>query len=337
MNTNDRNSPGFTLVELLVVIAIIGILIALLLPAIQAAREAARCSQCQNNLRQIGAAGQSHLTQHGFFPTAGWSAAFVGDPDRGYGKGQPGGWIYTLMPFMEMRQVFDMGKGLPGGIPHPSQSSPKAQAAARMSEMPATALVCPTRRRVTAFAVSYPGEDSGRVNAATSHVHGRSDYAGNGGSGPYIHLGDAGPWTWPQVTPTVWLDEKRFDGIIFQRSTIRQKEILDGLSNTYFVGEKNVQPDHYYDGWDPGDTGPMVQGYDWDTVRMGNNAGEPLLRDRMGQSAAGCFGSAHAQNCHFVFCDGSVHPISYNINMEIHGRLAARKDRKVIDLDQIAP
>jgi prepilin-type N-terminal cleavage/methylation domain-containing protein len=103
---------GFTLVELLVVIAIIGILVALLLPAIQAAREAARRTQCTNHLKQLSLGMIQHAETHGHLPTAGWLGSWVGDPDRGFDERQPGGWIYNILPFIEEQQVHDMGIGL---------------------------------------------------------------------------------------------------------------------------------------------------------------------------------------------------------------------------------
>src|SRR3954453_2916900 len=92
---------GFTLVELLVVIAIIGILVALLLPAIQAAREAARRTQCKNHLKQIAVACLNYESSQKAFPAGGWGFRWMGDPDRGMGRGQPGGWIFQVCSYLE--------------------------------------------------------------------------------------------------------------------------------------------------------------------------------------------------------------------------------------------
>ena len=106
-----RNHLGFALVELLVVITIIGILISLLLPAVQSAREAARRTQCPNNLKQMGLAILNHHQAHDYFPTTGWGANWVGDPDRGFTERQPGGWIYNTLPFIEQQTLRDIGSG----------------------------------------------------------------------------------------------------------------------------------------------------------------------------------------------------------------------------------
>src|SRR4051812_41616304 len=91
---------GLTLIELLIAVAIISLLIQVSLPAVQMARESARQTYCKNNLSQLALACSMHANDLGHFPTGGWNSAWVGDPNRGFGKKQPGGWGYNILPYI---------------------------------------------------------------------------------------------------------------------------------------------------------------------------------------------------------------------------------------------
>jgi prepilin-type N-terminal cleavage/methylation domain-containing protein/prepilin-type processing-associated H-X9-DG protein len=332
---------GFTLVELLVVIAIIGILIALLLPAVQAAREAARRSQCANNLKQIGTAALTHESAHAHYPTGGWGWRWVGDPDRGFGEAQPGGWIYNILCYMEENNLRERGAGL--------DPATKATVLAGLIQVPVNTFSCPTRRPPGAYEGNYAGACYRNVSCADAGgrvPEAKTDYAANIGdyntsnttgvnySGPTsISAVDSGDHSWPDFIYYL-------TGVSFLRSRITVTDITDGTNNTYFAGEKAVHPDHYYTGSQWGDDNTLYCGHDWDIMRWASE-NEKLVPDyRLDrESATACnfyFGAAHTSVCNFVFCDGSVHGVSYEISPVVHACLGNRCDGRAYDKRDVA-
>ena len=356
----NQKSTAFTLVELLVVITIIGILIALLLPAVQAAREAARRLQCTNNLKQIGLAALDHEQINGWLPTGGWGRNWTGDPTCGFGKNQPGGMHYNILPYMEQQTLHDLGSERTINTPFPSTSTLAAEYALRL-QTPLAGFVCPTRRAP----VLYPLTDSSFFNAPTITWQtagtkvARSDYAASGGDTSYGTAMTSGPvdlFTGFKIPEAEWKSGGSdflfgisngyyTSGVNYVRSTVKMADIKDGTANTYLAGEKYCNPDHYFDGTDAYDDETWAQGYDWDTIRWSgtatsaspSNPGQADVvcqptQDTPGDSTHGmAFGSAHSIGFNMVFCDGSVQFMNYAIDLTAHHCLGNINDGMAID------
>lgn len=301
---SHRVRRGVTLVELLVVIFIIGVLIAILLPAVQMVRESARKASCQNNLKQIGLALHSHESTHGFMPSAGWGWLWAGIDQRGFGQNQPGNWIYSLVPYMESAHVRELlSIGSPG-----FETQQGFQAAVDFS---VPSFHCPNRTSGTPSParadLSYYGKWN--IDRCT-----KSDYAANAGSISYrgrsgpasLQQADAGAYVWPEMSQVS-------NGVVYLRSQVRFAEVTDGLSNTIFVGEKwlTKHSDDVTDAAFEGFNQPLLGSDSMDHRRYTYTTPD---RDGLSGGQPDGFGSAHPSSSGFVFCDGSVRWIEYRIN-----------------------
>ncbi|MBA3481402.1 MAG: DUF1559 domain-containing protein [Pirellulales bacterium] len=366
----ERNSHlnlrGFTLVELLVVIAIIGVLVALLLPAVQAAREAARRAQCKNNLKQMGLAALNHESTQKFFPSGGWGWRWAGDPDRGYGLQQPSGWYYHILGFSEQSAVHAMGSdGQPSLITAPQKSGGRERVRSHVDQF-----LCPSRRSQLVFPLPSSVQNYHNVNRPD--VVARNDFAACGGSlstfqaweGPEPVAGGAMP------NPTVGTPGKPLkyapytvgqsvldsngneipqgNGVVLALSETRVAQIPDGTSNTILFGEKHVPLEDYDASESAGNNTGWDQGYDLDLNRFtalppysdansNIRSGQRHIEIGNGTGPLGAleeftvFGGAHPAGCQFVYADGSVHTIVYDVDAETFKSLGSRNGEEAVN------
>ncbi|MAT70124.1 MAG: hypothetical protein CMJ58_11455 [Planctomycetaceae bacterium] len=329
MTTPSRS--GLTLVELLSIVAIVAVLLALLLPAVEMARESARASACRNNLRQIGLAALQHEAAHNTLPTSGWGWGWMADPDRGAGKNQPGSWCYQLLPYLEGRPLHELGRGLP--------EHDKPEALALLAATPQEVFYCPSRRLARAMPNVKDGVPDTKgagtfwYNANRSEKLAKSDYVGN--------IGDR--WVYWGIGPTpdeaergqgflrlhnvdgVPVDAADVSGVLIQRLPLRLPQVKDGLSRTYFAGEKPIFTPDYKTGVPMNDDQSAWQGDDMDlmaSTQFRPRVDPPKFTWEMGMP----FGSAHPDGFNMVFCDGSVRFVSYDIAPATHNESGNRFD-----------
>jgi hypothetical protein len=279
-----------------------------------------------------------HEQAIGWFPTGGWGYCWVGDPDRGFGGRQPGGWCYNILPYIEQGPLHDLGIG---ADPGPAGDATRVAANVVRVASPLSVFTCPTRRAPIVMPVGcVPLYCSGMTG------HFSSCYAANAGDTRYYIVtpcfGDPPiPGSYAAGDSFNW-DPRfgGFNGICLTHSTVKMADVTDGASNTFLLGEKQVNPDHYLDGQDAGDDWSIFTGGQDDILR---GCGDPVDlssgyyplppgQDTPGNgSAALFFGSAHEGSFNMSLCDGSVRSINYSIEFETFRRLCNRQDGLTID------
>lgn len=307
---------GMTLIELLAVIAIIGLLIGLLLPAAQAAREAARMTHCRNNLKQIGLAVEGHHNSFGAYPGGGvphGGVTMVGGSPALHDR-QTAGWAYQILPYFEQAAVWASGTGC--------------------YATPVEGYFCPSRRPPTVIS-------GGAWTISPIQPRAMIDYAGNGG---ISSEGGNGVSPYGGGVDGVMCQLSIEKPIDYKNPIIRRSgHLLDGRSVTVLVGEKRMNVKYCMSEQQADDNIGFVSGMSDDTVRFGTT-GTPWgdltpSRDVCGDQYTTAtmrpailqFGSSHPNSATFVFCDGSVRPVSFAVDPQTFSRLCSIRDGKIIN------
>ncbi len=308
-----RSGSGFTLVELLVVIAIIGILIALLLPAVQAAREAARRMQCTNNLKQVGLALHNYAQALRSFPpgcivSVGGPSAF--DPWGEAAQTSTGShgtsWMLQILPFMEQASAHKQWS---------FATSVTGNAAIAQLDMPG--FYCPSRRN------EVRSEDQPRLRN-TSWQGGGNDYGGCAGGGRTFT--ESGNKPFVASAADTWQNSLR-SGMFIPNKAARFNAVQDGTSSTIMTGElqrltgttSSTPPaQQSQDGWPVGGSATLFSttDHDWGSTYPGG------MNNNYFESP----GSRHSGGANFGMADGSVHFLSENIDRQLFRLLGSMAD-----------
>lgn len=314
--TMSRRLGGFTLVELLVVIAIIAVLIGLLLPAVQQAREAARRASCQNNMRQIGMALHNRESAFGKFPAGGYFA--------NTSPGDRGSILIRLLPFLEQQDFFDRFNLK--SVPDNQQAPDGSYLASKII----SGFICPSYSGPHTFSRTIQGTTTDRAVCCYSASKGPTAHINNGPGTQWI--------SWNLLAQSPYDVTNNFSGPFHRRGEeLKMKDILDGTSNTIFFGE--VLPTcsvHSQQGWAGTNNGQGMTSTlipvnlkcdDWShpdgTYRPNNWNGEFGIK------------SEHPGGVMILLGDASVHLLRIDCDHQLLQYLGSRKSGESVSLENV--
>jgi prepilin-type N-terminal cleavage/methylation domain-containing protein len=309
-----RSTAGFTLIELLVVIAIIGVLVALLLPAVQSAREAGNRARCQNNLRQLGIAAQEYHDSFNAFPSGWYCMAPVYDSNNNLVSGdincatpstpyQP--YMWGLMPSL-FSKIEQGNLYAELNINLPPTNLENATAVRRTIDI----FVCPSNRR--ADITNQQG-----LTGSTQKM-GPSDYRGNMAAGMVFPDPNG---QCPTQDPTNIFCCYYDNGMTYQNSTVGMADITDGTTNTILMGE-TLDPNG---AWSSALTSCIRTNID-------RTLNKPILLN--GKNYYSYWMSRHPSQVNFINCDASVRVVNSSINKLVLNKLMTRNGGETISADE---
>ncbi|MCP4788338.1 MAG: DUF1559 domain-containing protein [Fuerstiella sp.] len=301
-----KKRGGFTILEVLVVIAVISLLVALTVPAVQQSREAARRTQCKNNLKQIG------IAIHGYHETFKYLP-----PSRNYDHYTS--WAFLILPHLEQINLFDSWD--------PELKYYYQSDEARLTHIPL--YMCPSRRGGPM--ASTKNDDIYSPHESGAHVPGTlSDYACSAG------YGRPGVWNWIKSNGAMIIGKGKTEPptipegsyappdarLVSYRGRTAIRNLKDGASNTILVGEKHVRPSRFGIAQEDG---AIYNGDHPGSFSRCGGPGYPMAKSPT-DAFNNNFGSYHQGYCNFLFGDGVVRSVNVEISTDILGRLTARDD-----------
>jgi prepilin-type N-terminal cleavage/methylation domain-containing protein len=303
---DGRARAGFTLIELLVVIAIIGVLVALIMPAVQAARESANRAKCQNNLKQLGLAAMQYHDAFGSFP-AGWYCDELNDPNCKPQGASPYMWngMVGLFQELEAANLFnELNFELPANV------RANSTATTRTLEF----FVCPSNRKPEQVVIA--SKDA--AGKTVMNRYGPSDYRGN------MAAGQVAPPCPDPADPTSCFHYE--NGITYRNSQVGIADITDGTTNTLLYGETRLIPNTSPGTWHDAPNCCV-------RTTVDRRFNQPIMANNVAYNLF--WGSNHPNLVMFAKCDGSVTPITTGISRTVFVKLMTRDGGETISADQM--